>query len=60
MYQRDPDRPLRKCEVQSYLTFHSLVLNNQRITEKLFTEQDKECSAFIPSIQGKTAKAKIK
>ena len=41
-------RPLRKLEVQSYLTFHSL-LDNRRITEKLFTEQTKEFSEFIPS-----------
>ena len=32
-------RPLRKLEVQSYLIFHSL-LDNWRIMEKLFTEQD--------------------
>ena len=38
-------RPLRKLEVQ---TFHSL-LDNRRITEKLFTEQTKEFSEFIPS-----------
>ena len=43
-------RPLRKFEVQSYLTFHR-ILDNRKITEKLFTEQDKEYSAYIPSIQ---------
>ena len=42
---------LRKFEVQSYLIFHSL-LGNWRNTEKLLTDQDKECSAFILSIQG--------
>ena len=41
---------MRKLEVQSYLTFYSL-LDNQRITEKLFTKQAKEFTAFIPSNQ---------
>ena len=62
MYQIDPGdivyRPLRKLEVQSYLTFHSL-LDNRRITEKLFTEQDKEFSEFIPSNPSTTTKAKL-
>ena len=44
------NRHLRKLAVQSYLTFHSL-LDNWRVTEKLFTEQAKEFSAFIPSDQ---------
>ena len=59
MYQIDLGgyRPLTKLEVQSYLTFYSL-FDNQRIMEKLFTEQDKEFSAFIPSNPRTTTKAK--
>ena len=44
MYQRDPGDT-----GQSFSTLHSL-LDNRRITEKLFTEQKKEHSTFIPSI----------
>ena len=50
-------RPLRKLEVQSYLASHSL-LDNRRITKKLFTKQDKEFSTFIPSNPSTTMKAK--
>ena len=43
-------RPPRKFEVQNNVSFHSL-LDNRRIMEKFFTEQDEECSTFIPFIQ---------
>ena len=58
MYQIDRGiQATEKVGSSSHLTFHRL-LGNWRITEKLFTEQDKEFSAFIPSNPSTAMKAK--
>ena len=55
MYQIDPGDT--GTEKVGNSAFHSL-LDKRRITKKLFTEQAKEFSAFIPSDPSTTMKAK--